>query len=118
MKGDSTWAWLSRYRKRAGRNYASRELRELIFRTAAENPTCGAPQIHGELKMLGFEISERTVLNSIRKAPKDVAPAKRWAAFLSNHREAIAAMDITSEMLRSEFERIVRIRSTEFPKVL
>ena len=59
----------------------------------AENPTWGAPRIHGELAMLGFEVSERTVLRWIRKAPRNPEPAKRWAAFLSNHREAIAAMD-------------------------
>jgi transposase InsO family protein len=59
----------------------------------AENPTWGAPRIHGELKMLGFEISERTVLNWMRKAPRNPEPAKRWATFLANHREAIAAMD-------------------------
>jgi hypothetical protein len=43
--------------------------------------------------MLGFDISERTVLRGMRKAPRNSDPAKRWAAFLSNHREAIAAMD-------------------------
>ncbi len=43
--------------------------------------------------MLVFEISERTVLRWMRKAPRDVEPARRRAAFLSNHREAIAAMD-------------------------
>jgi transposase InsO family protein len=59
----------------------------------AENPTWGAPRIHGELKMLGFDISERTVLRWMRKAPRNPEPAKRWAAFLNNHREAIAAMD-------------------------
>jgi transposase InsO family protein len=59
----------------------------------AENPTWGAPRIHGELKMLGFDISERTVLRWMRKAPRPPEPAKRWAAFLSNHHEAIAAMD-------------------------
>jgi transposase InsO family protein len=59
----------------------------------AENPTWGAPRIHGELKMLGFDISERTVLRWMRKVPRDPEPAKRWAAFLNNHREAIAAMD-------------------------
>jgi repressor of nif and glnA expression len=40
----------------------SRELRELIFRMVAENRTWGAPRIHGELRMLGFDLSERTVL--------------------------------------------------------
>jgi transposase InsO family protein len=43
--------------------------------------------------MLGFEISERTVLRWMRKAPRSPERAMRWAAFLSNHREAIAAMD-------------------------
>lgn len=90
------WSWLSRHRKRAGRKCVSRELRELIFRMVAENPTWGAPRIHGELKMLGFDISERTVLRWMRKAPRSPEPAKRWAAFLANHREAIAAMDFFS----------------------
>jgi putative transposase len=43
--------------------------------------------------MLGFDISERTVLRWMRRAPRDPEPAKRWAAFLNNHREAITAMD-------------------------
>jgi transposase InsO family protein len=76
-----------------GRRCVSRELRVLIFRMAAENETWGAPRIHGELRMLGFDISERTVLRWMRKAPRSPEPAKRWAAFLCNHREAIAAMD-------------------------
>jgi transposase InsO family protein len=87
------WTWLSRHRNRLGRKCVSKELRELIFRMVAENPTWGAPRIHGELKMLGFDISERTVLRWMRRAPRSPELAKRWAAFLSNHREAIAAMD-------------------------
>ena len=43
--------------------------------------------------MLGFDISERTVSRWMRKAPRRPELAKRWAAFLDNHREAIAAMD-------------------------
>lgn len=87
------WKWISRQQGRLGRKPTSKELRELIFRMAAENPTWGAPRIHGELKMLGFAISERTVLHWMRKAPRCPEPTKRWAAFLANHREAIAAMD-------------------------
>ncbi len=87
------WTWLSRHRNRAGRKCVSRELRDLIFRMVADNPTWGAPRAHGELKMLGFDISERSVLRWMRKAPRNPEPAKRWAAFLNNHREAIAVID-------------------------
>jgi putative transposase len=87
------WTWVSRHRNRAGRRCISRELRELIIRMVAENPTWGAPRIHGELRMLGFEISERTVLRWMRKAPRDPEPARRRMVFLRNHREVLAAMD-------------------------
>ncbi len=59
----------------------------------AENRTWGAPRIHGELEMLGFDISERSVLRWMRKAPRNPDTENQWKAFLSNHREAIAAMD-------------------------
>ena len=36
------WTWLSRYRNRAGRECASKQLRGIIFRMVAENPTWGA----------------------------------------------------------------------------
>jgi hypothetical protein len=87
------WKWISRRRMSMGRRPTSKELRELIFRMVAENSTWGAPRIHGELQMLGFQISERTVLNWMRKAPRIPEPGRRWATFLVNHREAIAAMD-------------------------
>ena len=71
----------------------SREVRDLIFRMVAENPTWGAPRIHGELLKLGFDISERTVSRWIKRACQDPDPARRWLVFLRNHRDAIAAMD-------------------------
>ena len=71
----------------------SKEVRALIFQMVAENPTWGAPRIHGELLMLGFDLSEPTVSRWMRRAPKPPDPAKRWLTFLRNHREAIAAMD-------------------------
>src|SRR4029077_4011173 len=87
------WRWRSRHQKVAGRRPLRKELRDLIFRMVAENPTWGAPRIHGELLKLGFDISERTVSRWVQRAPKNPEPAKRWKAFLQNHREAIAAMD-------------------------
>src|SRR5580704_15456951 len=87
------WKWISRKHIRSGMKPTPKGLRELIFRMVAENSTWGAPRIHGELKMLGYALSERTVLRWMRKAPKNAEPARLWAAFLSNHCEAIAAMD-------------------------
>ena len=55
--------------------------------------TWGASRIHGELKMLGYDISERSVLRGMREVPRSPEPAKGWMAFLSNQCEAIAAMD-------------------------
>ena len=87
------WRVLSRVRQMVGRKRISKEVRDLIFRVVVEDPTWGAPRIHGELLMLGFDVSERTISRWIRRAPRNPEPAKRWLAFLRNHREAIAAMD-------------------------
>ena len=87
------WRLISRARTQVGRRQTSREVRELIFRMAVENPTWGAPRIHGELLMLGFDLCERTISRWMKRAPRDRGPAQRWLTFLRNHREAIAAMD-------------------------
>jgi hypothetical protein len=47
--------------------------------------------------MLGFEVSERSVSRWMKRAPRDPQPAQRWRAFLTNHKEAIAAMDFRVE---------------------
>ena len=88
------WAMLCKARKAVGGGRRiSKEIRELIFQMVAENPTWGAPHIHGELLMLGFEVSETSVSRWMRRAPRRPEPAERWLVFLRNHREAIAAMD-------------------------
>ena len=71
------------------------ELQQLIRRMKSENPSWGAPRIHGELLQLGFDISEPTVsryLQRLKRQP-DKAKVQRWLAFLQNHREVIAAFD-------------------------
>src|ERR1700680_2963043 len=55
------WTWVSKAGKVGGRKRVSKEVRALIFRMVAENPTWGAPRIHGELLKLGFDLSERSV---------------------------------------------------------
>jgi len=44
------WTWISKVRRAEGRKCVSKELRALICRMVAENPTWGAPRIHGELR--------------------------------------------------------------------
>src|SRR5271170_6397976 len=87
------WRLISRVRRQVGRKQTPKEIRELSFRMVAENPTWGAPRIHGELRMLGFDLSERTISRWMKRAPRGPDRARRWLAFLRNHREAIAAMD-------------------------
>jgi putative transposase len=78
------WARLSKPQRRGrGRPRAAAELRRLIAQMAAANPLWRAPRIHGELKMLGIAISERTVsriLRSLRRPPNQT-----WKTFLHNH---------------------------------
>ena len=65
----------------------------MVRRIIAENPTWGAPRIHGEGRMLGFDVSERTVSRLMPRRPPDPEARQRWRNFLRNHREVLAAMD-------------------------
>jgi putative transposase len=75
------WRFLSRRRAKA-RPRISSELRQLIARMAKENPTWGAPRIHGELLKLGFEISERTVSRHLARVDRKGDARKLWLIFL------------------------------------
>ena len=87
------WSMLTKIRENRGRKRVSKEVSDLISRMAAANPSWGAPRIHGELLMLGVDVSERTISRWMRQSPRNPEPAQRWQAFLRNHREAISAMD-------------------------
>jgi len=73
------WHWRSRG-PAPGRATITAEIQELIRRMARENPSWGAPKIHGELLKLGFVLSERSVSRrpASRRAWKALAslPAK------------------------------------------
>jgi transposase InsO family protein len=85
------WRWRSR--SRGGRPRITDQIRVLIQRLAQENPDWGAPKIHGELLKLSFAVSERSVARYVRPIRRRGDPAKRWLAFLQNHREVIVAFD-------------------------
>src|ERR1700756_5856902 len=118
---------ISRVKERVGRKRLSQEIRDLIFRMVAENPTWGAPRIHGELLMLGFDVSERTISRWMKRAPRDPELARHWLAFLRNHREVITAMDfftvptVTFQLLYCFFiishdrRQIVHVNVTRHP---
>src|SRR5215469_2820356 len=115
--------------RQAGRKPISAELQQTIFRMARENPTWGAPCIHGELLMLGFDLSERSISRWMGRCPKP-DPTRRWLAFRRNHREVIAAMDfftvptITFQVLYGFFviahdrRRILHFNVTAHPSSL
>jgi putative transposase len=118
---------ISRARRWAGRKRLSKEVRNLIFQMVTESPTWGVPRIHGELLMLGFEVSERTISRWMTRAPRDPELARRWLAFLSNHREAITAMDFFTVptitfgilycffVIRHDRWRILHFNITKYP---
>jgi transposase InsO family protein len=84
------WCWKSR--RRGGRPQIDAELRALIRLMSTENSSWGAPRIHGELLKLGFEVAQSSVAKYMvkRRGP----PSQGWRAFLRNHAQDTAAMDL------------------------
>ena len=75
-----------------GRPRLAAEIRGLIQVMAQDG--WGAPRIHAELTKLGFFVSEMTVSRYMPRRPAEPDQVKRWVAFLRNHKEDIAAMDL------------------------
>jgi Integrase core domain. len=86
------WARLSQQQgRRRGRPGTPAEIRQLVERMVAANPLWRAPRVHGELKMLGINISERTVSRVIRGLrPR---PRQTWKTFLHNHVGEMVSID-------------------------
>ena len=85
------WARISQ-RHHPGRPRVDAEIRGLIRLMAQDG--WGAPRIHAELTKLGFIISEKTVSRYMPRLPAEPDQVKRWVAFLRNHKDDIAAMDL------------------------
>jgi Homeodomain-like domain len=117
------WCWKSR--RCGGRPRIDSEIRVLIRRMSRENPLWGAPRIHSELLMLGFEVSESTVGRYMLKTggPR----SQGWKTFLRNHIAGIASFDLFVVqtisfkllyglvILRHARRRLVRIAVTTNP---
>lgn len=86
------WARLCHpHRRRPGRPATTLKIRQLIERMVNANPLWRSPRIHGELKMLGIEISERTVSRILRRLPRP--PSQTWKTFLHNHLSQMVSID-------------------------
>jgi putative transposase len=77
-----------------GRPPTSNEIRHLVLRLAAENPTWGYRRIHGELASLGHRIASSTVWTILKDSGIEPAPNRSditWSRFL--HSQAAEACD-------------------------
>jgi hypothetical protein len=79
-----------------GRPAIPTQLRQLILRMAAENPTWGYRRIHGELARLGYRVAPSTVWLLLNRAGIDPAPRRAgltWRQFLSAQAKGTVACD-------------------------
>src|ERR671928_1814950 len=77
--------WTQARGHRTGGRRTPPELRRLVLRLAAENPSWGYRRIHGELAGLGYQIAASTVWSILKQAGIDPAPRRdghRWRQFL------------------------------------
>jgi putative transposase len=84
------WTWKSR-RSQCGRPAIDPDVRKLIRTMSRNNIGWGAPRIHGELKMLGIQVSESTVAKYMIRHQKP--PSQTWKTFLANHTADLVSVD-------------------------
>jgi putative transposase len=118
------WTWKSR-RSGGGRPTISPETRDLIRRLSQDNPLWGAPRVHGELQMLGIDVSQTTVAKYMIRHRKP--PSQTWRTFLDNHVKELVSIDFFTVptatfrilyvflVLRHERRQVVHFNVTEYP---
>jgi len=118
------WTWKSR-RNSGGRPTISPETRDLIRRLSQDNPLWGAPRVHGELQMLGIDVSQTTVAKYMIRHRKP--PSQTWRTFLDNHVKDLVSIDFFTVptatfrilyvflVLRHERRQVVHFNVTEQP---
>jgi transposase InsO family protein len=103
-----TWILITLHRKgfkiywkhitkiKTGRHKIAIQIRHQIKHLMHDNPTWGAPRIHGELLKLGFDISERTVSRYLKrfKPFQTNGHLPGLGPFINNHWKGFAAMDL------------------------
>ncbi len=84
------WTWKVRCGQ-PGRPIISPEVRALIRKMGRENPSWGAPRIHGELLKLGFNVGESSVSKYMVRSRKP--PSQTWRTFLQIHGKQLVSID-------------------------
>ncbi len=84
------WTWKCRCRL-GGRPPIAPEVRELIRAMSRDNIGWGAPRIHGELQLLGIQVSQSTVAKYMVHHLKP--PSQTWRTFLDNHIKDLVSVD-------------------------
>ena len=94
----------SMFQKRIGRPPITPEVESLIVRFAEENPSWGYDRIVGALSNLGYNVSDQSVGNILKKNGIPPAPNRSqettWTKFIKSHQKIIAACDFfTTEII-------------------
>jgi hypothetical protein len=84
--------WRRKSNHKEGRPKIDKETIKIIRQIALDNPLWGVPRIHGELKKLGFNISQSTVQRYI-PTRNGRTRGQRWKTFLKNHSKEIISID-------------------------
>jgi putative transposase len=107
VKPDTILAWQrklaankfdgSTRRKSPGRPRVEKELEDLVVKMAKENRGWGYDRLAGALAHLGYEISDQTVGNILKRRGIPTAPERRktttWKAFIRTHMDVLWATD-------------------------
>jgi transposase InsO family protein len=107
VKPDTILAWQrklaankfdgSARRKSPGRPRVEKELEDLVVKMAKENRGWGYDRLASALAHLGYEISDQTVGNILKRRGIPTAPERRetttWKAFIRTHMDVLWATD-------------------------
>ena len=91
--------WTQQKKNLGGRPRTAREIEQLVLRLAHENDW-GNGKIEGELIKLGYEISDETVANILKRHAIPPAPERRpslsWRHLMTHYQDQILACDFST----------------------